>query len=176
MRERRTIEFWREVRGLVEKGLSLKRASQRFGLSFSHLSQRAAIEGWKLAWRGRPRTMDRPDVTRRLEIAREQAEYDALQAELRQEAEVLVIDVKKAELLAQKVLRQHSVRLKVALSELMVKTLRSCAVAKCDCGIRRRHLVAIKAVGTQIYGWDKEPDIHQLERARSGAINLYERS
>jgi hypothetical protein len=41
----RTIEFWREVRELVELGLSLKKASKQFGLSYSDLSQRAAIEG-----------------------------------------------------------------------------------------------------------------------------------
>jgi hypothetical protein len=34
---------------------------------------------------------------------------------------VLVIHVKKADLVAQKVLRQHSVRLKVGLSELLVR-------------------------------------------------------
>ena len=82
----RTIEFWREVKGLVERGLSLKKESKHFGLSYSNLSQRAAIKGWKLVWRGRPRTRDYPDGTRRVEMAKEQQSRDTQQAELLLEA------------------------------------------------------------------------------------------
>src|SRR6516225_1195175 len=124
MPQRRSAEFWQRIRELIERGLSLKQASKQFGVSFSHLRERAALEGWRLAaanGRGRPRTLSYPSEARRLEIAREQAQYDALQAELRQEAEVVVVDVKKAELLSQKVLATHSVRLKVAFSELVVQ-------------------------------------------------------
>jgi hypothetical protein len=107
-----------------------------------------------------------------LEIAREQAKDDALQAELRQEAEVLVIDVKKAELLAQKVLRQHSVRLKVAFSELVVQTvedLRSPGVRAKD---RALALASLRGVCDRLYGWDREPDLHTLKIAETAAINI----
>jgi hypothetical protein len=105
-------------------------------------------------------------------MAREQAEYDALQSELRQEAEILVIDVKKAELLSQKVLATHSVRMKVALSELVVQTaedLRSDGVRPKD---RALALASLRAVCDRLYGWDKEPNVAELERAKGYAINL----
>jgi hypothetical protein len=105
-------------------------------------------------------------------MATEEREYEGLQAELRQEASVLVIDVKKAELLAQKVLRQHSVRLKVALSELLVKMadeMRSSEVRLRD---KAAAVLALKSVGTQLYAWDNEPDIHEVERAKHPLHNM----
>jgi hypothetical protein len=106
-------------------------------------------------------------------MAREEQEHEVLQAELRQEAEVLVIDVKKAELLAQKILRQHSVRLKVALSELLVAMADK---MRSGSEVRLREMaaavVALKSVGTQLYGWDREPDVREMERAKDYAINI----
>jgi hypothetical protein len=120
--------------------------------------------------------LDYPSEARRLEIAREQAQYDALQAELRQEAEVVVVDVKKAELLSQKVLATHSVRLKIAFSELVVQTvedLRSSDVRPKD---RALALGALRGICDRLYGWDREADIAQMERVSnhplSNAINL----
>jgi hypothetical protein len=171
----RTIEFWREVRGLVERGLSLKKASEQFGLSYSNLSQRAKIEGWKLVWRGRPRTMDLPDGRRRVEMAKEQQGWDTKQAELSLEARVAVFDTKKAKLVAQKILAQHSCRMKVALSELVVQTaedLRSADIRPKD---RALAMVALKTVSDRLYGWDREPDIAKMQQAISPqgpAINL----
>jgi hypothetical protein len=110
--------------------------------------------------------------TRLAEIARERAQYDEAQAQLRQEAEVLVIDVKKAELSCQKVLATHSVRLKVTFSELVVQTvedLRSGDVKPKD---RALALASLRAVCDRLYGWDKEPDIHEMERVKNYAINI----
>jgi hypothetical protein len=109
-------------------------------------------------------------------MAREQANYAALQAELRQEAEVLVIDVKKAELLAQKVLRQHSVRLKVALSELLVKMADEMRSGS-DLRLRDKAaaILALNNVGKQLYAWEPEPSLEEMARAESplhNAINL----
>ena len=174
----RSIEEWRKIRALVEKGLSLNQAAKQFGLSFSHLQRRAAVEGWKLTYthgRGRPRTMDYPDGRRRAEMAREQAERDAQQAELLVEARVAVFDTTKAELVTQKILAQHSIRMKVALSELVVQTtedLRSAEVRPKD---RALAMVALKTVSDRLYGWDREPDIAKMQQAISPlgpAINL----
>ena len=197
MPERRTIEFWGEVRGLVEKGLSLKKASQEFGISYSNLSQRAAKEGWKLCYSGRPRRKDYWDGRQREQIAMGEVERERMEAQIRRkveevrgqeakrgaeieearamlkrEAEEVVIDVKKCELMTQKVLRQHSARMKVTFSELVVQTaedLRSEMVKPKD---RALALASLRGVCDRLYGWDKEPDIGALERARSGAINL----
>src|ERR1700746_2165267 len=90
-REPRTPEFWHEVRLLVERGLSLKKVSQRFGLCWSSLVHRAQRENWKLCHRGRPRSRDYAESSRQRELlAREQADYDEAQAALQREAGVLV--------------------------------------------------------------------------------------
>jgi hypothetical protein len=101
-------------------------------------------------------------------MAKEQARRDAQQAELLLEARVAVFDTKKAELVAQKILAQHSTRMKVALSELAVQTaedLRSQEVRPKD---RALAMVALKTVSNQLYGWDREPDIQRMELARTG--------
>ena len=54
-------------------------------------------------------------------MAKEQARRDTQQAELLLGARVAVIDTKKAQLVAQKILAQHSTKMKVALSELVVQ-------------------------------------------------------
>lgn len=167
MPHRRPIEFWRDIRALVEKGLSLKKASRQFKVSFSHLRERAVAEGWKLCWRGRPRTLDYVNEERRAEMANEQAQRDARQAKLLLEARVAVFDTKKAELVAQKILAQHSTEMKVRLSELVVQTaedLRSPEVRPKD---RASAMVALKTVSNQLYGWDREPDIQRMELART---------
>jgi hypothetical protein len=111
-REPRTPEFWHEVRLLVERGLSLKKVSQRFGLCWSSLVHRAQREGWKLCYSGRPLGLDYAESRRRREqAALEQRRYEEAQAALEHEASLLVIDVRKAELLTEKVLKQHSVRI-----------------------------------------------------------------
>jgi hypothetical protein len=182
MPQRRPIEFWRKIRALVEKGLSLNEASKEFGVSYSHLRDRAAVEGWKLTYthgRGAPRTLDYPDGTKRVEMAKEQARRDAQQAELLLEARVAVFDTKKAELVAQKILAQHSTKMKVALSELVVQTaedLRSGEVRPKDKALA---MVALKTVSNQLYGWDREADIQRMELARtsdngSQQVSLYQ--
>jgi transposase len=108
MPQRRSIEFWRKIRALVEKGLSLNQASKEFGVSYSHLRDRAAVEGRKLTYthgRGAPRTLGYPDGTRRREMALDERRYQEAQEALEREAQVVVIDVQKAELLTQKVLK-----------------------------------------------------------------------
>jgi len=82
MPQRRRIEFWQKVRRLVEKGLSLKKASQQFGLSFSHLRERAALEGWQFHGRGRPRALDYADQRQREQMKREQMAYAEAQFRL----------------------------------------------------------------------------------------------
>lgn len=165
MRQRRTPEFWKEVRVLVERGLSLKKTSLRFGLAYSYLVQKAAWEGWKLCYSGRPRGRDYAEGRRQREqMAREQAQYDALQEELQREASVLVIDVRKAELLTEKVLKQHSVRLKVALSEWAVRTAENLQRSEVRLRDQAAAMLAIKAVGNQLYGWDREPDLKRMKR------------
>jgi hypothetical protein len=111
--------------------------------------------------------MDLPDGTRRVEMAKEQQSRDARQAELLTEARVAVFDTKKAELVAQRILAQHSTKVKVALSELVVQTaedLRSGEIKPKD---RALALAALKSVGNQLYGWDREPDIQRMEMART---------
>ena len=172
MSKGKPIEFWRSMRSLVERGLSLKRAAKQFGMSYSAVQARSALEGWKFHGRGRPKILDHPDGTERAQTAKREAERDAAEAMLEREAEVLVIDVKKAEISCQKVLATHSVRLKVAFSELVVRTvedLRSGDVRPKD---RALALGALRAVCDRLYGWDKEPDLHELERAKGYAINL----
>ena len=100
-------------------------------------------------------------------MAKEQARRDAQQAELLLEARVAVFDTKKAEIVAQKILAQHSTMMKVALSELVVQTaedLRSGEVKPKD---RTLAMVALKTVCDRLFGWDREPDIQRMERART---------
>jgi hypothetical protein len=116
--------------------------------------------------------MDLPDGARRMEMAKEQQSRDAQQAELLVEARVAVFDTKKAELVAQKILAQHSTMMKVALSELVVQTaedLRSGEIKPKD---RALALAALKSVGNQLYGWDREPDIRGMEMARTSGDDL----
>ena len=163
----RPIEEWRKIRALVEKGLSLKKAAKQFGLSYSHLQRRAAVEGWKLVYRGRPPGTDYPDGTRRAEMAKEQARRDAQQAELLVEARVAVFDTKKAELVAQKILAQHSTMMKVALSELVVQTaedLRSGEIKPKDKALA---MVALKTVCDRLFGWADELEIQSMKLART---------
>ena len=58
---------------------------------------------------------------RRAQMAREQAEREALQVELGREAEVVTIDLKRAQKLTFRVLQTHSAKLKVMLSEMLVQ-------------------------------------------------------
>jgi len=160
MSKGKPIEFWRSMRSLVERGLSLKRAAKQFGMSYSAVQARSALEGWKFHGRGRPKILDHPDGTERAQTAKREAERDAAEAMLEHEAEVLVIDAKKAELSCQKVLATHSVRLKVAFSELVVQTVEDLALG------------ALRSVCDRLYGWDKEPDLHELKVAQTAAINL----
>jgi hypothetical protein len=80
-------------------------------------------------------------------------------------ARVAAFDTKKAELVAQKMLAQHSPRMKMALSELVLQTiedLRSPEVRPKD---RALAMVALKTVSNQLYGWDREPDLPRMKRA-----------
>ena len=138
----------------------LKRAAKQFGMSYSAVQARSALEAWKFHGRRRPKILDHPDGTERAQTAKWEAERDAAEAMLEHEAEVLVIDAKKAELSCQKVLATHSVRLKVAFSELVVQTVEDLALG------------ALRSVCDRLYGWDKEPDLHELKVAQTAAINL----
>jgi hypothetical protein len=111
--------------------------------------------------------MDYPDGTRRAEMANEQAQRDTRQAKLLLEARVAVFDTKKAELVAQKILAQHSTEMKVRLSELVVQTaedLRSAEIRPKD---RATAMVALKTVCDRLFGWDREPDIRGMKLART---------
>jgi hypothetical protein len=111
--------------------------------------------------------MDYPDGTRRAEVANEQAQRDTRQAKLLLEARVAVFDTKKAELVAQKILAQHSTEMKVRLSELVVQTaedLRSAEIRPKD---RATAMVALKTVCDRLFGWDREPDIRGMKLART---------
>jgi hypothetical protein len=156
MRQRRTPEFWAEVRRLVESGLSLKKASQQFKLAYSYLVQKAAIEGWRFHGRGRPRKLTYVSEERRAEIAKSQAEREALEARLRQEATIVTIDVQRAELLRWKVLSTHSQQMKVALSELVVRTAHDLASGDTKPKDRAVALVALRSVCDSLYAWSQE--------------------
>jgi hypothetical protein len=168
----RTLEFWREVRGLVERGLSLKKASVQFGLAYSNLVQRSAREGWKLVYRGRPRTLDYPDGTRRKEMALAERRYEEAQEAIARESQVVVID--RAEQLTHRVLATHSAQMKVRLSELVTETAEQLRTDK-DIKAKDKALAlgALSIVSERLYGWDKEPSLREMEVARtSAAVNL----
>jgi hypothetical protein len=115
--------------------------------------------------------MDYPDGTRRAEMANDQAQRDTRQAKLLLEARVAVFDTKKAELVAQKILAQHSTEMKVRLSELVVQTaedLRSAEIRPKD---RATAMVALKTVCDRLFGWDREPDIRGMKLARTSDQN-----
>ena len=158
MSKGKPIEFWRSMRSWIE--FDLKRAAKQFGMSYSAVQARSALEAWKFHGRRRPKILDHPDGTERAQTAKREAERDAAEAMLEHEAEVLVIDAKKAELSCQKVLATHSVRLKVAFSELVVQTVEDLALG------------ALRSVCDRLYGWNKEPDLHELKVAQTAAINL----
>jgi len=163
----RPIEFWRKVRSLVEAGLSLKKAAKKFGVSYSGVQARSALEGWKFHGRGRPRIIrDHADELGRVELAKKEALHREAQAALEREAGVVTIDLKRAENLTHRVLATHSAKLKVMLSELVVQTaedLRSPEVRPKD---RALALASLRSVCDRLYGWDREPDIGEMERAK----------
>ena len=164
----RSAEFWAEVRRSVESGLSQRKASEKFGVHINLIQRRAKKEGWKLCYRGWDQRVTPQEAPRLVSTS----EVDVLGTLLEQRAETVVIDLRRAEVSCQKVLASHSVRLKVAFSELVVQTvedLRSGDVKPKD---RALALGALKAVCDRLYGWDKEPDLHQLEVAQTAAINL----
>lgn len=166
----RSIEEWRKIREVVEKGLSLNRAAKQFGIDYANLQKRSAIEGWRLTYRGRPRGREYADEAWRAEKAQEQAQREAQQAELLVEARTVIFDTKKAELVAEKVLAQHSSQMKVALSELVVETaeeLRSEGIKPKDKALA---VDALKRVSERLYGWDLERELARMES--KGAINL----
>jgi hypothetical protein len=112
-----------------------------------------------------------------LEIAREQAQYDALQAELRRESEVVQIDFERAELLSRKVMASRSQKLKEMLSELLLRMgeemLSGSEVRLRD---KAAAALAINSIGKSLFGWDREADINEMERVSSHplthAVNL----
>jgi hypothetical protein len=165
MRVIRTPEFWRNIQGLVERGLSLKRASQQFGVSYSHLRTKAQAEGWQLAPHGRPRAIAYASQERREELRRKELEHEALQAELRNEAEVVSIDLERAEKLTFRVLQTHSAKLKVMLSQMLVQMAEEMRSPRARLRDKAAAVVAINNVGKQLYAWDRESDIHQMAQA-----------
>jgi hypothetical protein len=111
--------------------------------------------------------MDLPDGEKRTQMAREEADRDIRQAELIVEARTAVFDVRRAEILAQKVLAQRSSAMKLALADLVVQTakdLRSPEVRPKD---RAQAMVALKRVCDRLFGWDRERDIQKMELART---------
>jgi len=146
------------MRSLVERGLSLKQAAKQFGMSYSAVQARSALEGWRLCHRGRPRVLDYVDGTRRERIVREERRYEEAQVALQRESATLVIDVERAELVAQKVLKTHSVRLKVALSEWAVKTAEKVLAGEEGLRDSATAMLAIKAIGKELYQWDREAE------------------
>jgi hypothetical protein len=120
-----------------------------------------------------------PDGTRRVEMAKEQARRDAQQAELLLEARVAVFDTKKAELVAQKILAQHSIKMKMALSELVLQTALDLRPGEVRPKDRATAMVNLKTVCNQLYGWDGEPDLRGMKLARtsdnaSQQVSLYQ--
>jgi hypothetical protein len=120
--------------------------------------------------------MEYADERRLAEKAQEQAQREAQQAELLVEARTVIFDTKKAEMVAQKVLAQHSSQMKVALSELVVQTaeeLRSKEIKPKD---RAMAVDALKRVSERLYWWDLERQLELAELAEkkqaNGAINL----
>jgi hypothetical protein len=97
-------------------------------------------------------------------MAKEHQSRDALQAELLLEARVAVFDTKKAELVAQKILAQHSTKMKVALSELVLQTAQDFRSGEVRPKDRALAMVALKTVSNQLYGWDQEPDLQRMKR------------
>ena len=162
MRQRRTPEFWAEVRRLVEAGLSLKKASVRFGLAYSYLVQKAQWQGWKLCYSGRPRTKDYAEATRRrIQQAKEETQYAEAEAELERKATILNIDLREAQNLTNRVLSTHSMKLKTMLSELSLKVAESLYTTQgCRC-----------CVGGAPVGWGT---FASVERGTIGGTNRAE--
>jgi hypothetical protein len=103
-------------------------------------------------------------------MANEEIGFEQLQAELLVEAREVILDTKKAELVAKKILAAHSTQLKVALSELALSTateLRSAGVKPKDKALA---LAALRSVGTQLYGWDKEPGEQEVSKVWMSAM------
>jgi hypothetical protein len=108
----------------------------------------------------------------RAAVAKDEAEFRTREALLERHAEVLTIYLRYGEKLAGTVLQRHSTRTKIAMSELVVQTvedLRSPDVRPKD---RALALASLKAVCDRLYGWDREPDLHELKVAQTAAINL----
>jgi hypothetical protein len=150
----------------------MSKTAKRFGISLQNLFRRASAEGWKIQHRGRPRDVIKRNEVARAEVAKHETEFRAREALLERQAEVLTIDLRHGEKLAGSVLQRHSTRTKIAISELVVQTvedLRSPDVRPKD---RALALASLKAVCDRLYGWDKEPDLHELKIAETAAINL----
>ena len=150
----------------------MSKTAKRFGISLQNLFRRASAEGWKIQHRGRPRDVIKRNEVARAEVAKHETEFRAREALLELQAEVLTIDLRHGEKLAGSVLQRHSTRTKIAISELVVQTvedLRSPDVRPKD---RALALASLKAVCDRLYGWDKEPDLHELKIAETAAINL----
>ena len=123
--------------------------------------------------------MDYPDGTRRAEMAKEQAQHDAQQAELLLEARVAVFDTKKAEIVAQKILARHSTMMKMALSELVLQTIEDLRSPEVRPNDKALAMVALKTVCDRLFGWDREPDIQGMKLVRtsdnaSQQVSLYQ--
>src|SRR6516225_7778597 len=173
MRQRRTPEFWAEVRRLVEAGLSLKKASVRFGLAYSYLVQKAQWQGWKLCYSGRPRTKDDAEATRRrIQQAKEETQYAEAEAELERKATILTIDLREAQNLTNRVLSTHSMKLKTMLSELSVKVAESLYTTEMRPKDVALTLVSLKVVGEHLHRWSEEPSVAQTEQKKNWAINI----
>ena len=71
---------------------------------------------------------------------------------------VAVFDTKKADLVARKILAQHSIKMKVALSELVVQTAEDLRFGEVKPKDRALAMVALKTVCDRLFGWDREPD------------------
>jgi hypothetical protein len=150
----------------------MAKTAKRFGISLQNLFRRASTEGWKIQHRGRPRDVIERNEAARASVAKHETEFRAREALLERQAEVLTIDFRYGEKLAGSVLQRHSTRTKIAMSELVVQTvedLRSPDVRPKD---RALALASLKSVCDRLYGWDKEPDLHELKIAETAAINI----
>jgi hypothetical protein len=105
-------------------------------------------------------------------MAMEQARYEEVQAALEREAEVVTIDLARAEKLTNRVLVTHSAKLKVMLSELVIQTAEDLRSGDVKAKDRALALASLRSVCDRLYGWDSEPNIAEMQQARSGAINL----
>jgi hypothetical protein len=162
-------ETRRAARELVESGVTLQAAAMQIGIAYTTLQKWSELECWALKHptkraTGRPRVFY-PGRVKAIETALAREETLML-------AEASLVKADELEVLARKSLVADSARLKVAMSRLINRTIEDLGDPEIKPRERAAALGALSPVIKLVYRWHEEPSIAQMERARSGVINL----